>query len=40
MHDVDYDQRSALHLAACECKVEAVKYLLDHHFCSPGATDR
>ncbi|CAG2252429.1 unnamed protein product [Mytilus edulis] len=40
MHDVDYDQRSALHLAACECKVEAVKYLLAHHFCSPGATDR
>ncbi|CAC5360680.1 unnamed protein product [Mytilus coruscus] len=40
MHDVDYDQRSALHLAACECKLEAVKYLLDHHFCSPGATDR
>ncbi|XP_052105062.1 serine/threonine-protein phosphatase 6 regulatory ankyrin repeat subunit B-like isoform X2 [Mytilus californianus] len=40
MHDVDYDQRSALHLAACECQVEAVQYLLERHFCSPGATDR
>ncbi|VDI29995.1 60kDa lysophospholipase [Mytilus galloprovincialis] len=40
MHDVDYDQRSALHLAVCECREEAVKYLLNNHFCNKDATDR
>ena len=40
MDDVDYDQRSALHVAACAGQYEAVKYLLDNNLCNPPATDR
>ena len=40
MEDVDYDNRSALHLAACENRMDVVKYILSHHFCFPAATDR
>lgn len=31
MNDTDYDKRSALHLAACEGYVDAVKYLLNNN---------
>jgi hypothetical protein len=40
MYDTDYDKRSALHLAACEGKDHAVKYLLDNHIGYPQAKDR
>ncbi|CAG2202732.1 ANKRD50 [Mytilus edulis] len=40
MEDVDYDSRSALHLAACSNQTQAVDFIVKHHLCFPEATDR
>lgn len=40
MEDVDYDSRSALHLAACSNQIKAVDFIVKHHLCFPEATDR
>ncbi|XP_063430338.1 putative ankyrin repeat protein RF_0381 [Mytilus trossulus] len=40
MEDVDYDSRSALHLAACSNQTKAVDFIVKHHLCFPEATDR
>ncbi|XP_052103446.1 uncharacterized protein LOC127736920 [Mytilus californianus] len=40
MDDVDYDSRSALHLAACSNQIKAVDFIVKHHLCFPEATDR
>ncbi|XP_071164686.1 alpha-latrocrustotoxin-Lt1a-like [Mytilus edulis] len=40
MYDTDYDNRSALHLAACQGHYEAVEYLLKNNAGYPKGVDR
>lgn len=40
MYDTDYDNRSALHLAACQGHYKAVEYLLNNNAGYPIGVDR
>lgn len=40
MDDIDINGRSALHLAACENRINTAEYIVVHDLCFPDARDR